>query len=213
MDVYEDDDKKISRVSMVDLEGNSRSSIDVTVAKTIERKKLKQGESPISTRTNSYGEKLYILSATPDEVEFKKANMVAKAKRNLVVQCVPADILEEAMERCIETALKDADADPDSARKKVLDAFASIGVKPSELETYLQHSTDMILPKELEELRLIYTTIREGDAKWNDFVEASTANPKDEEERQAAEAKAVQVNRVLDAARQKVANKSKGNEQ
>ena len=62
-------------------------------------------------------------------------------------------------------------ADPDGAKKKILDAFSSLGIKPAELKKFLGHGTDILSPKETEDLRGIYRAIKDGEATWADYIE------------------------------------------
>ena len=56
---------------------------DVTVTKTVERRKLPQGEKPIRVRANSNGQPIYILHATDDEILNKQNALISKAVRTL----------------------------------------------------------------------------------------------------------------------------------
>ena len=62
--------------------------------------------------------------------------------------------------------------DPDAKKKKLIELFSAIGVKPSEMVMYLGHDLDGITPAELADLRSVYMAINEGEAKWADFVKA-----------------------------------------
>jgi len=170
--LYDDDTKRVIRCSVTDLETNATWSKDFTVNKTVERRKLKEGQKPLGTRPNSFGETVYIVHATDSEVEVKTAAEISKAVRTLGLRLVPGDILDEAMAQCVAT-LRNADAaDPDAARKKLVDAFDAIGVKPSDLRNYLEHDVGSCSPAELGELRALYVTIRDGETTWKDVMQA-----------------------------------------
>ena len=80
--------KRIVRVTITDLEANVPYSQDVTIAKTIERRQKKDGDTVITTRTNSYGDLLYILEATDDDWNFA-FNLNARSQFWMIQQVIP----------------------------------------------------------------------------------------------------------------------------
>jgi hypothetical protein len=174
--LYEDDDQRIVKVTVTDLETNTSKSDDVTVKKTVERRKPRDGQEIIGKRENSYGDTVYLVRANDDEVNMKEANLCAKARRNLELQIIPQDIIEEAMDTAVQTMENRDAADPDAAKRRTIDAFARIGVRPSELEKYIGHSMGSISPAEVDDLRKVYQSINQGEASWKDFL----ANASDE---------------------------------
>ena len=168
--VYEDAEKRIQRVTVTDLEANVTYSSDVTIEKTVERNKLKDGQVPIKSRTNSVGKTTYLVEATEDDLLNKSGALVSKALRTLALRIIPGDILEEAMAQVVETLEKEDAKDPSAARKKLVDVFASFGVKPSDLRDYLGHDLDGVTPAELTELRAVGASLRDGEATWKDSL-------------------------------------------
>src|SRR4029079_9723076 len=61
--ILDDTEKRILRVSATDLETNVTESVDVIIEKTVERRQLKDGQSPIRQRINSYGDLVYLVPA------------------------------------------------------------------------------------------------------------------------------------------------------
>lgn len=176
--IYDDNNKRITRVSVTDLETNLTYSSDVTVEKTVERKQLKAGQVPLGSRRNSYGDMVYLLPATEDDIANKVNASVSKALRGHALRILPGDILEEAMQKCIETLQSEAAADPDREKKKIIDAFSSLRVLPSHLAEYLGHAIDMSSPAELVELRALYQAIKDGETTWVAAVEQKTGGKK-----------------------------------
>lgn len=169
--IYEDTRKRIIRVTVTDLESNLPYSNDIMIDKTVERSKVRDGQTLVSTRTNSYGKTVYIVEATEDDLLNKQNALVSKALRTLILRILPGDILEEAMDQVIATQ-RDRDAkDPDEARKRLADAFSALGVKPSDLKQYLGHELAATSPAEMVELRAVYAAIRDGEATWKDTLE------------------------------------------
>jgi hypothetical protein len=168
---YDDADKRIIQVSATDLESNITFGKDITVMKTIERKKLKRGQVPIEVRKNSYGDDLFILPATEQEVAKKAEAEASKALRTCLLRLLPADIkeeCEEAVERTIAMADK---ADPDAALKRIVSAFHKLGVSAADLEGLLGHSLAGVIPSELDRLRGYHVAMADGLANWPQIVE------------------------------------------
>jgi hypothetical protein len=166
---YEDDTVRRIMVKVLDLESNAEFSREVSVSKTVERKNNK-GREVISERTNSFGEKVYIVVATDDEVATKEAAAVAKVIRNEGLRLLPPDIKEEALETARQT-LRNRDAeDPDAAVRKITDGFAGLGVTVAMLEGFLGHPVAQVAPAEMDELRKMFRAIKDGEARWTDFV-------------------------------------------
>lgn len=172
MTVYDDREKRIVRVTVTDLEANVPYFQDVTITKTIERRQTKDGDTVLRTRSNSYGDTLYILEATDDDIINKQQALISKAMRTIGLRLIPGDIVDECMEAVVETQ-RNADAqDPDAAKRKLFDAFALLGVAASQIKAYLGHDGGTLAPQELTDLRSLYAAIRDGEATWRDVMES-----------------------------------------
>ncbi len=168
--IYEDVNVRRVRVTTIDLETNATFSKEIQIAKTVERKQMTPDRELVGERKNTYGEQVFIVKSTDEELQNKEAAAISKAIRNEGLRLIPTDIIDEGMEVARQT-LKDRDAkDPKAAKKKVLDSFAEIGVKPRDLEKLLRHSLDTVSPAELEDLRKIYQAIKDGEASWADYI-------------------------------------------
>ncbi len=167
--VFENDQMRRVRIMVCDLETNASFSKEVTVTKTVERRSAKDREV-ISERTNSKGETVYIVKATDEEMANKEAALISKAIRNEGLRLIPSDIIEEALATARETQRTRDAKDPAAAKKRVVDAFAGMGIQPKHLEQYLGHALDHISPAELEELRGIYQAIKDGEATWAEYM-------------------------------------------
>jgi len=168
---YEDERVRKIHVSVVDLEENTAYGLDATVQKTVERKKIKEGQKILGERLNSYGEKTYLVEATEDDMTTKQNAIVSKMIRGCGLRLIPQDIVEEAMRTARATVANADKGDPKAATNRIIDAFAGLGVKPSELEQYLGKPLAQIVAKELADLKTIYTAIKEGESKWSDYLE------------------------------------------
>lgn len=172
MTVYDDPDKRIIQVSVTDLEGNVPYTTSVTIEKTVERRNKKADDVVIRERTNSYGDRVYILQAGEDEILNKKNAIISKAIRTLGLRHVPGDLIDEAMELVTKT-MADRDAqDPDAARRKILDAFAALNVPIAELKKYVGHDLASMSPAEIADMRALHSAIKDGEATWKSAIEA-----------------------------------------
>jgi hypothetical protein len=169
MVIYEDDDKRITFVNVVDLENNNSYSSQVSVEKTVERKNA-TGRDVVYERTNSYGERVFIVRATDDEIRNKEAALLSKEIRNSSLRLIPQDITQDAMARVAQTIAGGVKANPEEAKKKILDSFAGIGVQPVDLEGYLGHPMASASPAEIADLRSVFNTIASGEATWADYA-------------------------------------------
>ncbi len=169
--LFEDDEKRLVRISVIDLETNTTYGDDVAISKLIERKQGNlRGREVVSERKNSANETVFICKATEDELAIKMAAAKSKVIRNSGLRLVPSDIVEEAMEH-VNRTLSGEGGDPKAEAKKVLDAMGTMGVKPKDVEKYLGHSPDAMSPAEIANLREIYTAIKEGEATWASFLD------------------------------------------
>lgn len=91
--------------------------------------------------------------------------------RGCVLQILPKDLIEDAMDRCRATLRKSAAQDPESARKKIILAFSEIRVTPEMLEQKLGHPLAQCSPAEIADLRTIYKSIADGNSTWAEYVE------------------------------------------
>ena len=168
--VFDDENVRRIRVTVTDLESNATFSKEIQLSKAIERKNSK-GREVLGERLNSYGDTVYLVRATEDEVATREAALISKALRNEGLRLIPTEIIEEGLTVARQTLQAKDRKDPDAARKQLTEAFFAYGVKPMELEKYLGHSLDQCQPDELQELRSIYRAIKDGEAKWAGFME------------------------------------------
>lgn len=203
--IYDDVSQRLVRITVMDLETNATIAIDVAVPKTVEKKQLRKGQMPVSSRINSYGDRVFLVEATDDEITTKQAALVSKALRNGILRLLPGDIQDECEERCAVTVKKADAADPMAATNKVLEAFRKIGIMPIAIGEYIGREPSLLQPAELAELRGIYQAIKDGDLSWATALEAKTGKGSDDKETQK---KVANVEATLERAKQKVAEKA-----
>lgn len=174
--IYDNPQIRIVRVMVTDLEANLTYPTDVTVAKTVERSYLKEGQKAIRTRVNSSGKPVHIVEATDDDILNKQNALISKAIRTAVLRVVPGDILEEAEEMVMHTVRKEDAVDPAAKAKAIADAFYSHGVMPAQIEAVLGHPLAQVTPAEVTMMRTWITAIKDGDATWKEIQAAFAAD-------------------------------------
>lgn len=179
--VYDGTDLRVVKVMVVDFEANLSFEQEVNVPKTIEKRGFDgqppKGREILGQRLNSEGEPTFLVSATDDEVTIKQAALVSKAIRTCGQRLLPRDVIEEAIAQIRKTTEAEVKADPDAAKKALVDAFAVQGVSPVDIAAYLGHSIDRVTPAEIVKLREIYRSIKAGEVTWEEFVESANVIP------------------------------------
>ena len=172
MTVYDDREKRIVRVIVVDCETNTPYSSDITVEKTVERRNAREGDEVIRTRQNKAGNVVYILSATEDDLLNKQNALISKAIRTNGLRLLPGDIVEECMVQILATQANQDAIDPELGKRKIFDAFSTVGVSVAQLKEYLGHDVETLAQKEITDLRALFAAIREGHTSWREVMEA-----------------------------------------
>jgi hypothetical protein len=110
----------------------------------------------------------------PDERDLRELTnrRAAILKRNCLLELLPPDMIDEARRVAVETVKAAAGADPEAARRRIIDAFAKIAVTEKMLESRLGHSIRQASPDEIADLRQIYKAIADGTATWADYQSA-----------------------------------------
>lgn len=175
--VYDDERQRIIRSTVLDLEANVEYSNEVAVPKTVERRE--PGDRVVlSERTNSRGEKAYTVSATEEEIRSSQARLRSISIRD-ASRLLPGDLLWEAEQRIKATIERANKADPQAARKRLVDGFAAIGVLPTDLVNYVGHTLEALQPAELAELRGLYADIRDGGTTFQAALKVKWEAPED----------------------------------
>jgi hypothetical protein len=154
LEVATPDEDKLA-LEVADVEELVSYSKTITIEKTVERNSVRDGDTIVRQRTGSRGQQVYIIAATEDDLLNKENALISKAIRTEGLRLVPGDLLDEC-ERTILATIRQKDAeDPDGAKRRIFDSFATIGVQVDQLKLYLGHDGSTLTPKELQELRAI----------------------------------------------------------
>jgi hypothetical protein len=111
------------------------------------------------------------------------ANLGARRLRACILQLVPQDIVDAAVEQ-VETTMKAAVKIDDALIKNLLEKFAEFGITKEQIEKRLQRRIDAITPALVVDLRKKYLALKDGMAAPGDFFEI--APPSDDASPQTA---------------------------
>jgi hypothetical protein len=175
MVVHDDAERRIVKVSVTDLEKNAYYDTEMTVRKTVERSKVKEGQRVLSSRINSAGRTVHLVEATEDEMEVKSGAMLSKSIRTLTLRLIPQFLKEKCEEQIVETLKAEATKRPDMTTMRMVKAFAALGVDEAGLQKYVgRDALGVLSPDELVELRAVYNTLADGQAAWSEMLLAKT---------------------------------------
>ena len=170
--IYDDPLKRTVRIATLDLESNATFSKDVILEKAVERKSLRAGQTPISSRINSQGERVFLVEATEEDLYTKSSAWEAKVVRQNALALLPGDIQAECEEAIRATLSNAAAKDPEAEKNKIIDAFADLGVRVADLKAYLDvEDMATLTPRDLMDLRAVYQALREGETNWREVME------------------------------------------
>ena len=170
--VFDSAEIRILRTSVTDLESNVAYSLDTTIEKTVERRKVKDGDIVLRERINSVGEKVYIIQAIEDQLLNKQGALISKAMRGCVLRILPGDIADECETEILKTRQSKVAKDPDAYKRQIIDGFVSIGVTADQLQEYVGHPLDTLVPAEILALQATYQAIKDSETTWKSVMEA-----------------------------------------
>lgn len=90
--------------------------------------------------------------------------------RGCILRLIPADIVEDAVNRVKQTLLNSEVPLSDQIKKMVL-AFDELGINVALIEKRLGHNIDATVPQEIVSLKSVYRSIKDGMAKREDFFD------------------------------------------
>jgi len=105
------------------------------------------------------------------------ANYGTRRMRNCIQAMIPADIMEDALEKVRKViAAGDKSESLKDRIQRILLAFDALGVTQQMLETYLKHPIAQTIPDEFVELQGIYNALKDKSAKREDYFVFETAD-------------------------------------
>jgi hypothetical protein len=107
------------------------------------------------------------------------ANFGQRRKRAVLLTVVPGDVVEAALEQCESTMTAQADVTPEGI-KKLIDAFATLGVTAAQIEARIQRRLDAIRPAQVVMLRKVYNSLRDNMSEAPDWFEVTQESAPEE---------------------------------
>jgi len=185
--VYDDDKLRIIRAEVLDLQNNIIDAREIAINKVTEKrgkqdKKTKEWAPPdgrdlLGQRVNTNGDPVYLVRATEDEVRLRQNSEISKSQRDETLRMIPKDIRDECEARILTTLNDPKTTDVVTARKKLADVFLSIGVTLEELNTYIGKPIDTLTVKQINELRGLFTAIKDGETTMAEALKAKYDQP------------------------------------
>ncbi len=114
----------------------------------------------------------YEVTAERDKYELM-ANFAQRRVRACILEIIPGDIVEAALEQCNRTLKGNSDVPLIDRIKKMVVAFEDIGVSSAMIEARVQHSIDSINIHEFRQLGKLFNAIRDGYSTVEELFEAA----------------------------------------
>lgn len=106
------------------------------------------------------------------------ANMGTRRMRACILGIIPGDIVDAAVQKCNDTLVSGQKEPLEDRLRKALDAFKKeFGVTKEMIEDSLQLNVDAFTEHDFVKLGRIYTSIRDGVGKKEDFFDTKKTSP------------------------------------
>ena len=109
------------------------------------------------------------------------ANNASRRVRACILQLIPGDIIDYAVQLCSDTIAKNFKVNEDTINK-LIRAFANYNVTEAMLEKFVQRRLVAMTADQYVRLQSIYTSLRDGIAKVEDFFVVEKTEEKKEPE-------------------------------
>jgi len=143
----------------------------------------------------------YALKEERDIYELM-ANMAQRRVRACILEIIPGDIVDDALEQCEKTTKAAVTKSGKSVAEVAIDmveSFKALGVSRQDIEKRLGHRIDSIQPGEILGLSKVYNSIKEGWAEPAEYFKPDDKTPTTESPK--AESRTEQVSEALSAKR------------
>jgi hypothetical protein len=108
----------------------------------------------------------------PRDIYELVANQASRRIRSCILQIIPGDVTEAALKACVEAKEKGQGPIEDRIRAMLL-KFQEFGVTADMLEHRLGHDLSLTTHAEISDCINIYNTLKDGEAKREDFFDLS----------------------------------------
>lgn len=117
------------------------------------------------------GGKAKVLTSQRDIYEIN-ANMGARRLRSRILAILPTDLVDMAIAECKKTLSGNNDEPLIDRVKKMVVAFAKIGVTQEQIETRLKRKVDTMTADDFTDYIGIYNAIKNGESKISEWFES-----------------------------------------
>lgn len=153
-ELSQDDGKSEMQAYAWDLETNSQSIQNFT-----------------NPHKREQGKKMVTLTSQRDIYE-NNANMATRRLRSRILAILPAWFVEDAIEECKRTLAGRNDTPLIDRVKKMVVAFAKLGVTQEQIERRLKRKIDTMTADDFVEYTGIYNAIKQGESKVAEWFES-----------------------------------------
>ncbi len=140
----------------------------------------------------------------PRDIYEMVANQGARRLRACILGVIPGDVIEGAVKQCELTMKTNLEITPEFIAQ-MLDRFAEFGVVKEQIEIRIQRRIDAMTPALAVQLKKIYTSMKDGMSKPDDWFEPTGGTDAGETGKPATGA-----NALKEAARKKAAGEAAG---
>lgn len=105
----------------------------------------------------------------PRDVYELVANNGSRRERACILSVIPGDIVETAVEQCVNTMRAQADTSPENVKRMCERFSKEFNVSKEQIEKRIQRRIDSITPAQMVSLRNIYNSLKDGmstPAEW-----------------------------------------------
>lgn len=182
--VYSDPSQIWFHVEVMDLETNMTYASQFSVPRVVERRSLRHDQVALESRTTSTGQVVHLVTPSEGEYFGKMGAYTSRIIREGLRRIIPGDLLEEGILTARETVKAADKSDPDAAKKRIADGFATFGVTVADLERVVLKKpfTATLTPADMEHLRTIIVSLKEGDLTVSELLrgtpDAGDAEPR-----------------------------------
>lgn len=123
----------------------------------------------------------------PRDIYEMVANQGARRVRSCILGVIPKDIVDDAVAECGKTLKNEKEPISDRVRKMVSVFQENFGVSKEALEKYAGCNTDAFTEQTLLSLGRVYTALKDGAAKREDYFEIAKPDSEPAQEEKAKE--------------------------
>lgn len=168
------------RYGFEEVSSNGKESVVRAYAYDVENNQ--QAERIFTVKLGRYSKRGGFAMADDPRDQYEiVANNASRRVRACILQLIPGDIIDYAVQLCSDTIAKNFKVNEDTINK-LIKAFANYNVTEAMLEKFVQRRLIAMTADQYVRLQSIYTSLRDGIAKVEDFFEVEKPEAKKEPE-------------------------------